>query len=157
VKYVPSYHRSDLKADASRRSRGESLTCPNCGWADPHDRPHRLYDIHIEKGQDGRIGYSYRLCKVCGFAQDTDGGEAYRVWLSVHECRPGVLPEGERRSACRHCGSPLEVRDSVTEPHRCGKYLRQGDVGYCCSTCGEWQGIESRHPLPAEGTSDTAA
>lgn len=151
MKYISIYSKSDLRADAKRRKRGEPLTCPNCGWTDPPDRPIRLYDIHVERGPGGGIGYSYRLCKVCGFAQDTDGGEAYRVWLSVHECHPRVLPDGERRSACRHCGKALEVRDGVAAPHRCGKYLRQGDIGYCCSTCGGWLGIESKHPLPARG------
>jgi hypothetical protein len=149
VNYVSAYSQEELMDDLRRREGGERLSCPSCGWTDPPDRASRLFDIYLEKAPAGGLGYSYRLCKVCGFAQDTDGGECYRVWLSTHECLPRGLP-GTGSHECRHCRKKVAVLDGVAEPHMCGKYLRQGDSGYCCSTCGEWQGPRSARPLPGD-------
>ncbi|MDH3733724.1 MAG: hypothetical protein OEU54_09330 [Gemmatimonadota bacterium] len=147
MSYVSSYTLEELIDDVRRRAAGESLTCPGCGWTDPADRPRRMYDAYAEKGPNGGIGYGYRLCKVCGFAQDADGGESYRVWLSTHECVPRGLAVDRGEVSCRHCRKTLQIVDGVAAPHRCGKYLRQGDSGYCCVTCGEWQGPASARPL----------
>ena len=134
VNYVAAYRLEELLEDARRRARGEPLSCPSCGWTDPPDREPRLFDVYLEKAIHGGLGYSYRLCKVCGFAQDADGGESYRVWLSVHECRPRDAGAGASAYDCRHCSRSYPVADGVPVPHRCGKYLRQGDIGYCCAT-----------------------
>lgn len=150
VGYVSAYTLEELIADLRKRARGEALACPGCEWSDPEDSDRRLFSVHAEKSADGGIGYGYRLCKVCGFAQDADGGESYRVWLSLHECCPRGLAIEQAEIACRHCRKTLRVEEGVAEPHRCGKYLRQGDSGYCCSTCGEWQGPASATPLPGD-------
>ncbi|MDX1395992.1 MAG: hypothetical protein R3195_16540 [Gemmatimonadota bacterium] len=150
VGYVSAYSQEELIEDARRRARGERLSCPGCGWTDPPERERRLFDVYIEKGGVGRLAYGYRLCKVCGFAQDADGGECYRVWLSAHRCAPRGLAHGVESISCRHCSRQLAVTDGVAEEHTCGKYLRQGDSGYCCATCGEWQGPASERPLPGD-------
>lgn len=150
MNYVSAYSREEMIEDLRRRANGERLSCPGCGWTDPPDRERRLFDVYVEKAPAGGAGYCYRLCKVCGFAQDTDGGECYRVWLSAHECRPRGLASSEASITCRHCRRLIAVEDGVAEPHICGKYLRQGDSGYCCSTCGEWQGPASARPLPGD-------
>ncbi len=150
VMYVAAYSQEEMIEDVRRRTRGERLACPSCGWTDAPDRSRRLFDIYMEKAPSGGLGYSYRLCKVCGFAQDTDGGESYRVWLSAHKCRPRGVPVGKAPLECRHCWKTVGVVDGEVEPHMCGKYLRQGDSGYCCNTCGEWQGPASAFPLPGD-------
>lgn len=148
--YVAAYTMEELISDARKRASGDSLSCPGCGWTDPPDHEPRLFDIYLEKAPNGGPGYSYRLCKVCGFAQDADGGESYRVWLSVHECRPRAPAEKDGSYSCRHCSRSFPVTDGIPTPHRCGKYLRQGDIGYCCATCGQWQSPASSHPLPGD-------
>ena len=150
LRYASAYTLEELVDDLRRRASGEALACPGCGWSDPPGRRRRLYGVYAEKGPHGGIGYGYRLCKVCGFAQDADGGESYRVWLSSHECRPRGVPLDRHEVTCKHCKKTLRVKDGAAEPHQCGKYLRQGDPGYCCATCGEWQGPASARPLPGD-------
>lgn len=150
MNYVASYTLEELIVDIRRRARGEPLACPGCGWTDGLRSDRRLFDVYAERSSNGGIGYGYRLCKVCGFAQDADGGASYRVWLSTHECRPRGLPLERTNMVCRHCRGTVRVVDGVAEPHRCGKYLRKGDPGYCCATCGEWQGRASSSPLPGD-------
>ena len=150
MNYVATYTLEELIVDVRRRARGEPLACPGCGWTDGVRSERRLFDVYVERSSNGGVGYGYRLCKVCGFAQDADGGASYRVWLSSHECRPRGLPLDQAEVACRHCHGTVPVVNGAAEPHRCGKYLRKGDPGYCCATCGEWQGPGSASPLPGD-------
>ena len=153
VKYHYPYKPADLLFDSGRRGRYEKPTCPDCNWADPAERERGLYDFVAPRQVNGRIAYGYRLCKVCGFMQPADGKTPpHRCWLSRHRCQPQGFLQTEATYFCGHCRKTFAVKGGVAEPHRCGKYLGQEEHGYVCSTCRQWFGRESMHPLPRKGS-----
>lgn len=154
MKHHYPYKDFHLEFDIQRRARGEKPTCPDCNWADPPRRTRALFELVPPRQVNGRTIPGYRFCKVCGFVQYADGVSApHRCWLSRHWCDPPQTFLGYETSyTCRDCGRALTITEGVVEPHGCGKYLKEEQDGYVCSTCRQWFGRESKRPLPREGS-----
>lgn len=135
-KHLP-YIEADWQWEESQRLAGKRLTCPDCesdDWYQPMSAPR----------PDGSQRH-YRGCKICGFWQEADGTEAYRVWLCMHDCRHEL--ETGKTFTCNDC------EQEVTEnSHSCGKYLLPDEEGYECGTCGEFQGRETSTDFPLQGS-----
>ena len=138
------YGATEWLDEKTRANAGRKLKCPDCGSDEWYKPVTGTYT-------DGSPRH-YRACKMCGFWQEADGTDAYRVWQSVHTCMKKLNP-GESFT-CDYCGQTMTAgEDRGPYGHSCGKYMLPDEDGYECQTCGEWQGRkETAVAFPLEGS-----
>ena len=137
------YTEPDWQREMAQSVGGASLACPDCGSASRY----RPYGYRRSDGSERH----YRACKACGFWQEADGSQPYRVWLPLHNCAVQLRPD-QIVFNCPVCGRTfVSPKPGAVFTHVCGKYLTPWESGYTCPTCRKHLDRASAVPFPLAG------
>jgi len=144
VKAHAPYAEPDWQRDALQQSQGAQLACPDCGSC-------LNYGPRWHARADGTERH-YRACKVCGFWQEADGSQPYRVWLPVHTCTIQLRPD-QCVFHCPVCSTTTGSEQAGAQiTHECGKYLAPWETGYVCRNCSTSLGPRDAKRFQSDGS-----